>query len=159
MTEMPRAGDRVEDFTLDCTDGRFTLSERVKGGPVLLYFYVVNFGKTCTNYMAEMNERFDDFKKRNITLYHVNDASLEDHRGWMNHTASKYQILSDPDKAVCRQFDCIVRKAKSDKIIGYPNRGFFLIDKDLKVLFSWQADMPMETVPMDELFAEIDKAL
>ena len=77
----------------------------------------------------------------------------------MNHTASKYQILSDPDKAVCRQFDCIVRKAKSDKIIGYPNRGFFLIDKDLKVLFSWQADMPMETVPMDEFFAEIDKVL
>ena len=159
MTVMPHAGDTVEDFTLDCTDGRFTLSERVKDGPVLLYFYVVNFGKTCTNYMAEMNERFDDFKKRNITLYHVNDASIEDHRDWMNHTASKYQILSDPDKAVCRQFDCIVRKAKSDKIIGYPNRGFFLIDKDLKVLFSWQADMPMETVPMDELFTEIDKAL
>lgn len=159
MAEMPHAGDTVKDFTLECTDGRFTLSERVKDGPVLLYFYVLNFGKTCTNYMASMNERYDDFRKRGITLYHVNHDSIENHRDWMNHTASKYQILSDPDKEVSKAFGCIVTKAKSDKIIGNPNRGFFLIDRDLKVLYAWQADMPMDTVPMDDLFREIDAVL
>ena len=159
MTEMPHAGDRVEDFTLECTDGTFTLSERVKGGPVLLYFYVVNFGKTCTEYMETLNERYDEFARRGITLYHVNHDSVENHRDWMRHTASRYQIISDPDKAVSKAFGCIVKKAKSDKILGYPNRGFFLIDKDLKVLYSWQADMPMETVPMGELFREIDAVL
>ena len=159
LPEMPRAGDDAPDFTAMCTDGEFRLSERIKNGPVLLYFYVVNFGKTCTEYMEMLNERFDDFRKRGITLYHVNHDPIENHRDWMKHTSSRYQIISDPEKAISTSYGCIVVRAKSDKILGYPNRGFFLIGKDMKVLYSWQAYMPMETVPMDELFQCIDAAM
>ena len=152
-------GDDAIDFTVDCTDGPFTLSERVKKGPVLLYFYVVNYGMTCTNYMAEMNERFEDFQKRNIQLFHVNHETIENHLEWVKHTASKYQIISDKDKEVSKAYDCIVTKAKSDKIIGNPNRGFFLVDGNMKIRYCWRAPIPKDTVPMDELFAEIDRAL
>lgn len=156
---MLRSGDVAIDFSLMSTEGAFTLSERVRDGPILLYFYVVNYGRTCTDYLATLNERYDDFKRRGIRLYQVNHETLENHRDWMRHTASRYEILSDTDKKVSREYDCIVKKAKSDKIIGNPNRAFFLIGPDMRVLYSWQADMPMDTVPMDELFAEIDKVL
>ena len=156
---MLEVGDKAIDFTMDSTRGSFTLSERVKDGPVLLYFYVVNYGKTCTDYMAQLNERYDDFCSRGITLYHSNHDSVENHRDWMKHTDSKYEIISDPDKKVSTAYGCIVVRAKSDKILGYTNRGFILIGKDMKVLYSWQAYMPMETVPMDELFDNIDRAL
>lgn len=159
LPPMPQAGDTAPDFTAMCTDGEFTLSERVKNGPVLIYFYVVNYGKTCTDYMAQLNERYDDFRSRGITLYHLNHDSVENHRDWMKHTDSKYEIISDPDKKVSTAYGCIVVRAKSDKILGYTNRGFILVGKDMKVLYSWQAYMPMDTVPMDELFAEIDKAM
>ena len=159
IPEMPHAGDMAPDFTAMCTDGEFTLSERVKDGPVLLYFYVVNYGRTCTDYLATMNERFEDFRSRGITLYQVNHDSIENHRDWMRHTASKYEIVSDPGEGISRSYGCIVVRAKSDKILGNPNRGFFLIGKDMRVLYAWQAYWPTETVPMDELFERMDEAV
>ena len=158
-SEMPRAGDEAPDFTSLSTDGEFTLSQRVKNGPVLLYFYVVDYGKTCTEYIEQLNERSEEFRKRNITLYQVNHDTIEVHRKWMKHTGSDYQIITDPEKAISKSFGCIVTKARSDKILGYPNRGFFLIGSDMKVLYAWQADWPNDTVPMDELFSAIDSAI
>ncbi len=159
IPEMPHAGDDAPDFSAECTDGGFRLSDRVKDGPVLLYFYVVDYGKTCTDYMALLNERYDDFRKRGITMYQVNHDSIENHRDWMKHTDSRYEIVSDPGKEISRSYGCIVVRAKTDKIMGYPNRGFFLIGKDMKVLYSWQAYMPMDTLPMDDLMASIDAAM
>ena len=77
-----KVGDRVDDFTLQSTKGTFTLSERVKEGPVLLYFYVINYGKTCTDYIAMMDERADEFKAMNVSLVHVNNDTVENHLAW-----------------------------------------------------------------------------
>ena len=154
-----KVGDKVEDFTLDSTEGTFTLSERVKKGPVLLYFYVINFGMTCTNYIAMMDERVEDFKKMNVSLVHVNYDTVENHRAWIEHTGTSYEHISDPDLKVSKQFGFIVRKAKSPKIMGKTNRGFVLIDKDMRIRYLWRPNMPMDTVPIDELIEKVREAL
>lgn len=154
---MIAAGDRVDDFTLESTDGAFTLSERVKGGYVLLYFYVVNYGKTCTDYISMMNDRFEEFSRLKTTMFHVNPDTVENHRAWMEHTGSRYVHLSDADQIVSRRFDCIVAKARSDRIIGHTNRAFFLIDPDMVVRYAWRADWPEDTVPMNVLLEEIGR--
>ena len=156
---MLQTGDEAIDFTKPSTSGTFTLSERVKDGPVLIYFYVVNFGMTCTEYMEKMNERLDDFKGRGVTLCHLNPDSVENHLDWIRHTDCRYEIISDIDQEVSRAYDCIVTKARNDKLIGKTNRAFILIDRDMKIRYCWRADMPTDTVPMDELFASIDAAL
>ena len=154
-----KVGDKVDDFTLESTSGTFILSERVKKGPVLFYFYVVNYGRTCTNYIAAMDERADDFKRMNVSLVHVNDDSVENHRAWMNHTGTSYEHVSDKGAEMSAYFGCIVRKARSPKIMGYPDRGFALIDKDMRIRYLWHASIPDETVPMDELIENVRKAL
>ena len=154
-----KAGDRAEDFTLPSTEGVFTLSERVKKGPVLLYFYVVNFGMTCTNYIALMDERADEFRAMNVSLVHVNCDTTENHRAWIEHTGTSYEHLSDLDMRVSRQFGFVVRKAKSPKIMGKTNRGFVLIDGDMTIRYLWRPDMPMDTVPIDELLEKVREAL
>lgn len=156
---MYTVGSTVEDFSLDSTEGVFTLSERVKKGYVLLYFYVVNFGQTCTDYMEEMNERFDDLKDRNVSLIHVNPASVDEHRDWINHTDALFEHVCDKDQIISRKFDCIVSKAKSEKIIGKTNRAFFLIDNEMKIRYLWKADLPTDTVPMSKLISDIDNVL
>ena len=152
-------GDAAEDFTLESTDGTFTLSERVRDGPVLLYFYVVNYGRTCTDYMALMNERYEQLRSMGVTMVHVNPDTVGNHRAWMEHTGAMYEHLSDPDQKVSRYFGCIVRKARSKKIMGYTDRAFVLIDTDMKIRYIWHAGMPNDTVPMDELMGHIRDAL
>ena len=154
-----RIGDTVDDFTLESTKGTFILSERVKDGPVLLYFYVINYGKTCTDYIALMDERADEFKAMNVSLVHVNNDTVENHLAWVRHTGTDYEHLSDKYNSVSRYFGCIVRKARSMKIMGNTDRGFVLIDKDMRIRYIWHAGMPNDTVPIDELLSEVRKAL
>ena len=131
----------------------------MKEGPVLLYFYVTNYGRTCTEYIALMDERADEFKKMNVSLVHVNKDSVENHLAWVKHTGTEYEHLSDKYQTVSRYFGFIVRKARSMKIMGYTDRGFVLIDKDMTIRYIWRANIPMDTVPIDELIEDVRNAL
>ena len=64
-----------------------------------------------------------------------------------------------PNKKVSRQFGFIVRKTKSPKIMGNPNRGFVLIDKDMTIWYLWRPDFPNDTVPIEELLDSVRGAL
>ncbi len=152
-------GDVVKDFTLESTEGTYTLSERVKDNYALLYFYVVNFGKTCTDYMSVMNERLPDLRMRNVELVHINPESIDNHRDWMRSTAALFEHLSDRDQVVSKDFDCIISKARNESFIGRTNRAFFLIDRDLRIRYCWRAGMPTDTVPMEELIERIDESI
>ena len=152
-------GDTVKDFTLESTSGTYTLSERTSNGYALLYFYVVNFGRTCTDYMEVMNERMPDLKERNVELVHINPEPIDNHRDWIRSTASLFEHLSDKGQLISREFDCIITKAKNEAFIGKTNRAFFLIDENLVIRYCWRADMPGDTIPMNELLAHIDTAI
>ena len=45
------------------------------------------------------------------------------------------------------------------KIMGYTDRGFVLIDKDMTIRYIWRANIPMDTVPIDELIEDVRNAL
>lgn len=144
-------GDTVPDFSLSSTEGGFVLSERVTEGPVLLYFYVVNYGKTCTNYMALMNEIKPELDRLNVSLVHINPDSIANHRAWIRHTGSLYEHLCDMDQEVSKAYGAIVETANTSKILGYTNREFFLVGKGLKLLYVWRAPFPMDTLAMPNL--------
>ena len=156
---MYEIGDTVDDFTLESTNGTYTLSERVQNNYALLYFYVVNFGKTCTDYMALMNERLPELQRRGVELVHINPESIENHKEWMRSTAAQFEHLSDKEQTISKKFDCIVTNANNKKIIGNTNRALFLIDKDMRIRYCWRAEVPHDTVPMDELIMKIDEAI
>lgn len=156
---MLSAGSKAVDFTVDSTKGGFTLSERVRDSPVLLYFFPMINGKTCGEYLALMIERADEFRDLGIDLVNINHDTMENHRSWIEHTGSPFEDLSDPDLEVCKAYDVIVRRAKSDVLIGKTNRAFMLIDKGMTIRYAWCADIPSETVPMNELFPALKAAL
>ena len=156
---MYEIGDTVDDFTLESTNGTYTLSERVQNNYALLYFYVVNFGKTCTDYMALMNERLPELQMRGVELVHINPESIENHKEWMRSTVAQFEHLSDKEQTISKKFDCIVTNANNKKIIGNTNRALFLIDKDMRIRYCWRAEVPHDTVPMDELIMKIDEAI
>ena len=52
---------------------------------------------------------------------------------WVKHTGAEYEHLSDKYNYVSRYFGCVVRKARSMKSMGNTDRGFVLIDKDMRI--------------------------
>ncbi|MFA6680094.1 MAG: peroxiredoxin family protein [Candidatus Methanomethylophilaceae archaeon] len=152
--------DAAPDFSIPSTNGgTFILSERVKKGSVLLYFYVTNYGHTCTDYMALMNERKTELDGLNVSLVHINPESIENHREWMKHTDAQFEHLSDRDQTISKMYGAIITRARSEKLIGYTNREFFLIGEDMRIKYIWRAYWPTDVVPMSELITNIKKAL
>ena len=71
-------GDKVPDFEMESTDGTlFRLSEAVAKGPVLLNFYVGDFGINCTNYMTQFNERIEEITSLGVTVVGINDNPID----------------------------------------------------------------------------------
>lgn len=155
-----RIDDTAPDFSIPSTNGgTFRLSERVREGSVLLYFYVTDYGRTCTDYMALMNERKTELNDLNVSLVHINPDSIENHREWIKHTDAQFEHLSDPDQMVSKTYGAIVTRAKNDKLIGYTNREFFLVNREMKIKYIWRAYWPTDTVPMSELINDIKMVL
>ena len=159
MTEL-KVGDKAPDFTRPCVRcGEFTLSTKVREGPVLLYFYPVNYGQTCTYYIDLMNESYDEFEKAGVRMFHLNPANVEDHSKWMDRVCSKYDHISDRDQEVSRRYGMIITHPEHPKVFGFTNRGFVLVDADMTIRYVWRAERPIHTVDMVSLIAHIRKAL
>jgi peroxiredoxin Q/BCP len=153
-------GDTVQDFTLPCVKcGEFRLSDKVKESPVLLYFYPVNYGKTCTNYIGIMNEMYDEFENIGITVFHVNPDSAENHETWMDRVGSKYDHISDTDQNISKKYGMIITHPEHPAVMGFTNRGFVLIDKEMTVRYIWRAERPIHTVDLKTLIDEISDIL
>ena len=51
-------GDIAPDFTLESTNGeKFNLYSELEKGPILLNFYVGDFGINCQNYLTKFIDR------------------------------------------------------------------------------------------------------
>ncbi len=160
MRKELEVGDIAPDFTLPSVlSGTFDLRKEVNDGPILLYFYVVNYGKTCTDYIALMNERKNELDSVNVRMVHINPDNIGNHRQWMERTDAAFDHLSDEGQRISKEYGAIVERAKSDKIMGYTNREFFLIGRDMRILYIWRAYWPTDTIPMQELMERVREAL
>ena len=155
-----KINDKAPDFTMPCVRcGEFTLSEDVKERPILLYFYPVNFGMTCTRYIGLMNETYDEFEGIGIKVFHLNPDHIENHKAWMDRTESKYDHISDVDQKVSKMYDMIVTHPEHPKVLGFTNRGFVLVDKEMTIRYIWRADRPNDTVDLNSLLDELRNIL
>ena len=151
-------GDTAPDFMIPSVwNGSFCLSDEVNNADILLYFYVVNYGHTCTEYIEVMNQHKKEFDELGVKMVHVNPASVEEHEKWMERTESLYDHLSDAGQNVSKEYDAIIERAESPKVLGFTNREFFLIGKGRKIKYIWRAYWPKDTIPIPELLDEIRK--
>ena len=151
-------GDKVPDFTMRSTDrDAFNLYEELKKGPILLNFYIGDFGINCTNYMTKMIESKDRLKKMGVRFVAINPDSLESHKMWRDRMGSDFEHVFDEKQAVSKEYGAIV--TEPGIVTGFTNREFFLIDKDGKIRYYWASPVPKMLPDVSELLNEVEKAL
>ena len=151
-------GDTVPDFEMESTDGSvFRLSDAAAKNPVLINFYVGDFGINCTNYMTKFNERIEEITSLGVTVVGVNDNPMDGHKVFKQRLALKWELLFDKNKAVAAEWKCIVGPGHISS--GMTNREFYLVDKDLRVLFKWRSEVPKQLPEFDEILDGVKKAL
>lgn len=150
-------GDTAPDFTMPSTEGEFHLYEELKNGPILLNFYVGDFGINCTNYMTKFIESGKRFDELGVRIVAINPDSMESHLNFKDRIGSPWEYVHDEKQAVSKEYGAII--TESPIVKGFTNREFFLIDGDHKIRYIWRAPVPKVLPEVPEIAEGVEKGL
>lgn len=128
---------KVADFTAPSTGGTFTLSAH-KGHPVVLYFYPKDNTPGCTTEGMDFRDRYKAFTKAGAVIAGISRDSLKSHENFRAKMDFPFELISDPDEALCAQFGVIKMKNMYGKQVRGIERSTFVIDADGKLAKEWR---------------------
>jgi len=130
-------GKKVADFSIPSTAGTFKLSAQ-KGNPVVLYFYPKDNTPGCTTEGENFRDLHKSFAKLGAVVAGVSRDSLKSHESFKAKMEFPFELLSDADEALCKQFDVIKMKNMYGKQVRGIVRSTFLIGPDGTLVQEWR---------------------
>jgi peroxiredoxin len=151
----PPVGSIAPDFTLpQDINSSLTLSELVKNKPVLVLFYVADFGMICSIEMKTFQKRLSEFKPM-CQLVGISTNSVHSHGDWGMGLGLDFPLLSDLDMQASQDWGVLVEDGTYMDGLAY--RSAFLVDTNMIVRFKWIPDDPSQEPDYDNLLAEVRK--
>lgn len=119
---------KVANFTADATGGKaFSLAD-CKGRNLVIYFYPKDSTPGCTLEGQDFRDNHNKFKRNKTVVVGVSRDSLKSHENFKAKQDFPFELLSDPDEKLCKQFDVIREKNMYGKKVMGIERSTFLID-------------------------------
>jgi peroxiredoxin len=92
------------------TDLTFTLSEALKKGPVVVYFYPKSFTSVCTEEAHLFAEVMSEFETLGSSVIGISTDTLETQREFSRLACrDKFPVAADPKGNVVKAYDVLVR--------------------------------------------------
>jgi peroxiredoxin Q/BCP len=125
---MPAIGKKVAEFTAAATgDKNLSLSD-FKGTNLVIYFYPKDSTPGCTLEGQNFRDLYPEFEKANTAILGVSRDSLRRHENFKAKQSFPFDLLSDEDETLCKQFDVIHEKNMYGRKVMGIVRSTFLID-------------------------------
>lgn len=138
MSSPSTVGLAVPDFSAPLTSGKtFKLSD-YQGSKLVLYFYPKDSTPGCTTEGENFRDLNDAFAAAGAKIVGVSRDSLKSHENFKAKMNFPFELLSDPDEAVCALFDVMKMKNMYGKQVRGVERSTFLIGADGKVAREWR---------------------
>ncbi len=128
----------VADFRCDATGDKTLRLKDLRGQNVVLYFYPKDSTPGCTQEGLDFKELHTKFRRHKTVILGVSRDSIASHEKFKAKQGFPFDLLSDPDEKLCRQFDVIHEKSLYGKKFMGVVRSTFLIDKDGKLREEWR---------------------
>ena len=120
-------GKKAPPFTLAGTSGDWSLKDGA-GKTVVLYFYPRDNTPGCTTEGANFAASHAKFRKANALVLGISADSVESHLKFKAKMSFPFDLLSDPDRKVCKLYDVIQEKSMYGRKFQGIERSTFLID-------------------------------
>ena len=135
---MELLGKPVPDFSLPATGGTtFRLSE-ARGKKLVLYFYPKDNTPGCTQQGSDFRDRYKEFQRASCDVYGVSRDSIKSHEGFKAKMKFPFELLSDPEEAVCKQFGVMKLKNMYGKQVRGIERSTFVLDREGRLAREWR---------------------
>ncbi len=130
-------GKVVPDFRAPATGGEFHLKDH-RGKTVVLYFYPKDNTPGCTTEGSDFAKSHAKFVKAGAVVVGISRDSLKSHEGFKAKMQFPFELISDPEEALCTQFGVIKMKNMYGKQVRGIERSTFVIDADGKLAREWR---------------------
>ena len=118
-------GSKAPEFVLPDDEGDETsLSDLLKDGPLILYFYPADFTPGCTKEACSIRDIHDEIQSVGLQVVGISPQDVESHQKFRDKHELPFKLLSDPDKVAVKMYDV-------DGMFGVGvQRATFLINQD-----------------------------
>jgi thioredoxin-dependent peroxiredoxin len=126
-------GAPAPDFTLTSDSGAEVTLSKLRGRPVVLYFYPKDDTPGCTTEACEFRDAYDVFRERGAEVLGVSPDDVRSHEKFKRKYELPFTLLADPDHAVAEQYGVWGERKFAGKTYMGINRSTFIIGPDGKV--------------------------
>jgi len=147
-------GEKAPEFTLpsDSWEERVSLEEARREGPVVLFFYPGDWSSVCTDQMSQLQKEIGRFQEKGATVLGISVDSPWSHRAWAEERGIRFPLLSDFERKVVEEYG-VKHEA------GFPERAYFVIDKEGVVRAKKVESSPGDQPEVDNVLEDLEKAL
>ena len=146
-------GDKLPNLTLEATSGDTVSLNKLKGQNIVIYFYPKDSTPGCTTQGQNFRDSYKEFTKLNTKVYGVSRDSIKSHERFKEKQEFPFELISDPDEAMCKAFDVIkLKKLYGREYMGIERSTFLFNDKGVlthewrKVKVKGHVDTVLEAV-------------
>ncbi len=135
---MVSIGKKVDNFSLPATGGKTLSLDDFKGQNLVIYFYPKDNTSGCTREGREFRDAYATFQTLNTQILGVSRDSVKSHENFCRKQDFPFDLLSDGDEGLCKQFDVIHEKNMYGRKFMGIVRSTFLIDANGILQTEWR---------------------
>ncbi len=127
-------GDSLPDMTVTTTLNGEVNMQSYKGKALVLYFYPKDNTPGCTTQGQGFRDHNKEFEALNAQVVGVSRESVRSHQNFINKHEFNFDLISDPDEALCKAFDVIKEKSMYGKTYLGIERSTFIFSAQGKLV-------------------------
>lgn len=150
---MATVGKPVKTFELPATGDKTLSLKDFQGKTLVLYFYPKDNTPGCTREGQDFRDAHKAFRKAGAEIVGVSRDSVRTHENFCAKHDFPFDLISDADETLCRQFDVIKEKNMYGRKYMGVERSTFVIDGNGVLRAEWRkvkvpghVDAVLETV-------------
>jgi len=130
-------GDKAPDFTMPTDSGGSVSLAKLKGKPVVLYFYPKDDTSGCTAEACGFRDSLPDYSASGATVIGVSKDSAASHDRFKKKYELPFTLGADTTGEVCEAYGTWIEKSMYGRKYMGIERATFLIDKDGVIRGIW----------------------
>ncbi len=134
----PKLNRVVARFKAVATRNNTIDLKELRGKHVVIYFYPKDSTPGCTLEGQDFRDLHARFRRHNAVVLGVSRDSLASHEKFRDKQSFPFDLISDPEETLCRQFDVIQEKTLYGRKFMGVVRSTFLIDDTGKLRQEWR---------------------
>jgi peroxiredoxin Q/BCP len=135
---MVQDGEIAPDFTLHDDDGGSVQLSKLRGRPVVIYFYPKDDTSGCTQEAKDFTCLAGEFADAGAEIVGISPDSAASHKKFKAKHDLSLRLLADETKATAEAYGVWVEKSMYGRKYMGVERSTFLIDSKGKVVKSWR---------------------